>query len=82
MEGKGRKKNGRKIKKSPSNWGFMKPRDVKVGRVFFLIKERGVQNFKISGKCDFTLQLQVIRKPILPPIVNLQNGNFYYMCKL
>jgi hypothetical protein len=41
-----------------------------------------VQNFKISGKCDFTLQLQVIRKPILPPIVNLQNGNFYYMCKL
>jgi len=35
MEGKGRKKNGRKIKKSPSNWGFMKPRDVKVGRVFF-----------------------------------------------
>jgi hypothetical protein len=35
MEGK-----GRKIKKSPSNWGFMKPRDVKIGRVFLNQRKR------------------------------------------
>jgi hypothetical protein len=42
MEGKGRKIMGRKIKKSPSNWGFMKPQDVKIGRVFFLKSKKEV----------------------------------------